>query len=138
MGVEALEGLMKRIEPVRLDDDVLFALLVYSGYLRKSPLASPKTKETAARLLEQQFSIPGSPTKEKFIIDSILQKYLRPLFSKSKPASVTASGRRAEYPDTPTRGESMPDDSALTKPWKYTDLRAIPALFWVIHEADVS
>jgi hypothetical protein len=91
------------------------------------------------RLLEQQFSIPGSPTKEEFLTEKVLQQYLRPLFSKSKPASITASGRKAEYTDSAaTRGESMPEESALTKPWKYTDLRAIPAIEWAVREADVS
>jgi hypothetical protein len=137
MGIELLGGLMERlVRPVRLDDEVLYALLVRTD--QRTTWGSRESTAMALALLEEQFSIPGSPTKEQFITDSVLQRYLRPLFSKSKPSSITASGRKAEYQDTATRGESMPDDSALTKPWKYTDLRAIPALEWAVREADVS
>ncbi len=137
MGIEALEALIKQAEPVRLEDEVLFALLVYTD--ETTTWGSPQTKASAAELLEQQLNIPGSLAKEQFITESILQNYLRPLFSKSKPSSITASGRKAEYQDTAaSRGEGIPDDSALTKPWKYTDLRAIPAMGWAVREADVS
>lgn len=134
--MEIIEGFMKRVEPMQLDDEVLFAFLVYSD--ENKTWASPKTKETARQLLEQQFSLPGGHTKEQFLTETLLQSYLRPLFSKCKPSSVTASGRKAEYADSDDRGESLPDDSARTKPWKYTDLRALPALAWAIREADVS
>ncbi len=137
MGVEALEALMKQVGPVRLEDEVLFALLVYTD--KTTTWGSPQTKASAAKLLEQQLNTPGSLGKDQFIAESILQNYLRPLFSKSKPSSITASGRKAEYHDTAaTRGEGIPDDSALTKPWKFTDLRAIPAMKWAVREADVS
>jgi hypothetical protein len=138
VGIQILEELMKRLEDaVRLDDEVLYALLVYTDEMHT--WCGRETKASVQRLLEQQFSIPGSPTKEEFLTEKVLQQYLRPLFSKSKPASITASGRKAEYTDSAaTRGESMPEESALTKPWKYTDLRAIPAIEWAVREADVS
>jgi hypothetical protein len=133
-----MEELMKQLQdPVRLDDEVLYALIVYTDEL--PTWCSPANKARAQRLLEQQFSVPGSPTKEEFLTEKVLQHYLRPLFSKSKPSSITASGRKAEYTDSAaTQGESMPDESALTKPWKYTDLRAVPAFAWALREADVS
>ncbi|KAK4103520.1 hypothetical protein N658DRAFT_494005 [Parathielavia hyrcaniae] len=135
-GVQALEALLKRTDDtVRLDDDVLYTLLVYTD--DDQSWASRETKASARELLEQQFSVPGSPTKEQFLTETLLQHYLRPLFSKSEPSSITASGRKAEYTDSAaTRAATMPDESALTKPWKYTDLRAIPALAWAVREAD--
>jgi hypothetical protein len=124
-------------DPVRLDDEVLYALLVYTD--NTFTRCSPQVTARATALLEQQFGVPGSPTKEQFLTDTVLQKYLRPLFSKSKPSSITASGRKAEYTDSSAiRGENIPEESALTKPWKYTDQRAIPAFAWAVHEADVS
>jgi hypothetical protein len=125
-------------DPVRLDEEVLYALLVYTDNTLTT-WCSPPTTAKATALLEQQFSVPGSPTKEQFLTDAVLQKYLRPLFSKSKPSSITASGRKAEYTDSAAaRGENMPEESPLTKPWKYTDQRAIPALAWAVRTADVS
>ncbi|KAK4151349.1 mitochondrial CCA tRNA nucleotidyltransferase [Chaetomidium leptoderma] len=136
-GIQALEALMAQTDgPVRLDDEVLYALLVYAD--ETQTWGSPETTASASRLLEQQLDMPGgAPTREQFLTETVLQHYLRPLFSKSKPSSITASGRRAEYADNAAgRGESIPEESALTKPWKYTDLRAIPAVAWAVREAD--
>jgi hypothetical protein len=131
----ALEALIKQ-NPVRLDDEVLYTILPYTDETQTE--GSHETEAIANRLLEQQFSIPGSSTKEEFLTETVLQAYLRPLFSKSKPSSITASGRKAEYTDGGSKAESMPDESAVTKPWKYTDMRAIPAVAWAVRKADVS
>jgi hypothetical protein len=136
LGIQSLEALMKLASPVRLDDEVLLTLVAFADQTRD--WTTPEAKAAATRLLEQQFR-DAMPTKEHFITEVVLQSYLRPLFSRAKPASITASGRKAEYADSSAaRGENIPDDSALTKPWKYTDLRAIPAVAWAVHEADVS
>jgi hypothetical protein len=132
----ALEALIKQYL-VRLDDEVLYTILAYTEETQTD--GSHNTEAIADRLLEQQFNIQGSSTKEEFLTETVLQAYLRPLFSKSKPSSITASGRKAEYTDgLGSKAESMPDESAVTKPWKYTDMRAIPAVAWAVREADVS
>ncbi|KAH6856481.1 hypothetical protein B0I37DRAFT_301774 [Chaetomium sp. MPI-CAGE-AT-0009] len=136
LGIAALEALMKQLTtPVRLEDEVLYTLLAYTDKPQSG--GSHETEIITSRLLEQQFNVPGSSTKEQFLTETVLQAYLRPLFSKSKPASITTSGRKAEYTDSAaSKGESMPDESAVTKPWKYTDMRAIPAVAWAVREAD--
>jgi hypothetical protein len=136
LGISAIERLVDLVHAVPLHDEVLITLLVYTD--EKCQWISPDARRRASSILEQQFNAAGI-TKEQFITDVILQRYLRPVFSGSRPASITASGRKAEYTDSAaTRGESIPDDTALTKPWKYTDRRAIPALAWAVREADVS
>lgn len=72
------------------------------------------------------------------LIDAILKEYLRPAFSKSRPKAVTASGRRAEFPeeDDPHRG--LADDTKEVRPWKYEDHRGIPVFHWVVLSTDVS
>ena len=80
----------------------------------------------------------------KFIVERVLQGYLRPLFSRSKPASITSSGRKAEYRSDDdakanSRGQTgLAEDDAETKPWKFGDLRAVPVVNWVVGNADVS
>lgn len=71
------------------------------------------------------------------LIDAILKEYLRPAFSKSRPKAVTASGRKAEFPeeDDPHRG--LADDTKEVKPWKYEDHRAIAVFHWVVLSTDV-
>lgn len=72
------------------------------------------------------------------LIETILKDYLRPAFSKSRPKAVTASGRKAEFPeeDDPHRG--LTDDTKEVKPWKYEDHRAIVVFHWVVLTTDVS
>lgn len=69
--------------------------------------------------------------------EDILKGYLRPLFSKSRPKAVTASGRKAEFPeeDDPHRG--LTDETKEVKPWKYADHRAITVFEWVVSTATV-
>ncbi|KAK4238163.1 mitochondrial CCA tRNA nucleotidyltransferase [Achaetomium macrosporum] len=134
LGISALEALVKQAHAVQLDDEVLVTLLFFTDDTRR--WVNPDARKGANRILEQHFNA-ASPTKEQVITEVVLQRYLRPVFSRSKPASITASGRKAEYTDgTANRGESIPDDTALTKPWKYTDFRAIPAVAWAVREAD--
>lgn len=137
-GLQAIEILTSQHQTIRLDDDVLLTLLSFTD--DSESWHSNNRGIIATRVLEQQFALPGAtPTKDQFLADTVLQRYLRPLFSRSKPASVTASGRKAEYSEGAlSRGESMPDESVRTKPWKYNDLRAIPAVAWAVHEVQVS
>lgn len=138
LGVQVFEALVNQSTQARLDDDVLLTLVALADG-RAQDWADPETAALAGRILESEFVATNGPAKEDFITETVLQRYLRPLFSRSKPSSITASGRKAEYTDSsaPSRGQSMPDDSAQTKPWKYIDLRAVPAVAWAVNEADV-
>ncbi|GAB1319043.1 hypothetical protein MFIFM68171_09253 [Madurella fahalii] len=133
LGLQIFDAVMNQAGQPALDDDILLTLLAFTDETQEWSTAD--TAKTASALISQYFDT-GSATKEHFITERALQHYLRPLFSKSKPSSVTASGRKAEYADTNARGHGIPDDSAQTKPWKYTDLRAIPVVAWAVNEAD--
>ena len=119
--------------PGRLDDAALLTTIAFAD--ESEPWATEATSKLASELLTQQ--LDEDTVKRQFIAEAILRDYLRPLFSKSRPATVTASGRKAEYID-PERQSGLPDDSRKTKPWKYEDLRAIPVLSWAVEAADVS
>ncbi|KAL2135876.1 hypothetical protein VTI74DRAFT_6475 [Chaetomium olivicolor] len=133
LGLKVLEALIKQFSPGRLDDEVLLTLLALTDEAQE--WSNPEIATISGTLLEQYFNT-GALSKEQFITDTVLQRYLRPLFSRSKPASITASGRKAAYADNSATHGQIPDDTAVTKPWKYTDLRAIPAAAWAVHEAD--
>ncbi|KAL2267728.1 hypothetical protein VTJ83DRAFT_5005 [Remersonia thermophila] len=135
-GLQALKTLASQHPTVRLDDDVLLTLIAYADAAEPWSADDDHRRAVAARLVEQQLGIPGA-SKEAFLAETVLQRHLRPLFSRSKPPSITASGRKAEYPEGGAgRGESMPDESLRTKPWKYGDLRAVPAVAWAVREVD--
>ncbi|KAK4193799.1 hypothetical protein QBC35DRAFT_6758 [Podospora australis] len=118
------------------EDDILLTLIAYADP-SSSSFSSLQTSDALAQTLKSHFN-HGSQ-KDEFITKTLLGSYLRPLFSASKPSSITASGRKKEYPDSDILDRaqgSMPDDTPATKPWKYTDLRAIPVFCWAVSEAD--
>lgn len=136
--LQALELLVAKTNPPEIAADqvllTLAAFTVNTPDWRLSDQDSRRASTVLAQLLGS-----GDNAKETFIVEGILQRHLRPLFSKSKPTSVTESGRKAEFTDPAAgRGEGIPDDSAATKPWKYLDFRAIPLVAWAVDEANVS
>lgn len=136
VGLYALTQLWNRSSKSRddiLDTDGLVTLIALSD--TSESWTTPTTASLATHLLEQQLAALDITA---FLVESILKGYLQTLFSKSRPAAVTASGRKAEFPDDDLdRKQGLPDDSRQTKPWKYEDLRSIPALAWAISQADV-
>ncbi|KAH8912820.1 hypothetical protein BR93DRAFT_922790 [Coniochaeta sp. PMI_546] len=135
LGLYALTQLWNRASKSRddiLDTDGLVTLIALSD--TSESWTTPTTASLASHLLEQQLATLDITT---FLVESILKGYLQTLFSKSRPAGVTASGRKAEFPDDDLdRKQGLPDDSRQTKPWKYEDLRSIPVLAWAISQAD--
>lgn len=136
LGLLLLKDLVEETKPARLCDEALLTIVAFAD--ETQDWGAPETAAIAAVLLLGQLLTASRLTQEQFISETILQRHLRPLFSRSKPASLTASGRKAAYADSSAaRGQSIPDDTAQTKPWKYTDLRAIPAVAWAVSHADV-
>lgn len=133
-GLSVLEVLTEHGE-AKLSDDVLLTVLAFTA-----PGESFRPEETipglAFDIVESQFGRQDIDL-EVFVVDTILKGYLRPLFSKSKPASVTASGRRAEFPEEGDAHRGLDEETAQTKPWKYADLRAVPAFQWAVTVASV-
>ena len=120
----------------RLSEESMITVLSFTSV--KDPWTA--TKETAALaddIVELQFCRPDY-NFEVFVVDTILKGYLRPLFSKSKPASVTSSGRKAEFPEDSDAHRGLEQETAQSKPWKYADLRAIPVFHWAVTVAFVS
>lgn len=98
--------------------------------------------ESARQLLGQAFAAADATAKPRWIVDGILKQYLRPLFARSRPATITESGRKTEYSSSGGGGGGAKTDgshseSPRNKPWKYVDLRAISVFSWAVHEADV-
>ncbi|OIW32451.1 hypothetical protein CONLIGDRAFT_712778 [Coniochaeta ligniaria NRRL 30616] len=115
-----------------LDSDSLATLIALSD--TSESWTTPTTAVLASNLLQQQLATLDPTT---FLVETILKGYLQTLFSKSRPPTVTASGRKAAFPDDDlARKQGLPDDSARTKPWKYADLRSLSVLAWAIAQAD--
>ncbi|KAK4215666.1 mitochondrial CCA tRNA nucleotidyltransferase [Rhypophila decipiens] len=119
-------------------DQVLLTLIACTSreHSEEDTWTSPEIAKQADAALVKVLPVGGS-SRDQFITGGILERYLRPLFSKTKrPAAITASGRKAAYSDDDDREQGLPDDSWVTKPWKFTDHRAIPVFAWAVDQAD--
>lgn len=109
-----------------------------SAYFRSSSSFQPIGAGTRPGKVSQQTE------QERFITEDVLTSFLRPLFAKSRPTTVTASGRPAAFPEPPSRysqGDGFggdADDIAVTKPWKYKHRYAVAIFEWAVENADVS
>ncbi|KAK4462778.1 hypothetical protein QBC42DRAFT_326296 [Cladorrhinum samala] len=131
LGLRALSALVT-LSTIRLDPECLLTVISFTDPSQE--WSTSESAQLASAILSTQ-----KISKEEFIPQQVLQRYLRPLFSKSKPASVTPSGRKTAYPDqSREHGGGMPDDISETKPWKFTDLRAVPIVAWAVTEANDS
>ncbi|KAI1818344.1 hypothetical protein GGS20DRAFT_581455 [Poronia punctata] len=80
--------------------------------------------------------------RQRFVTEDALTGFLRPLFVKSRPTTVTASGRPAAFPEPPSRyaqGDGFggaADDVTNTKPWKYARRYAVTVFEWAVDSAD--
>ncbi|KAI6431010.1 hypothetical protein MCOR21_004243 [Pyricularia oryzae] len=100
------------------------------------PWTTPAASQLAREIIEAIVSATDV-NKDAVIVDRVLKDYLRPLFTKSKPATVTDSGRKAHFaPEPETTGGVLDRETRAAKPWKHVDLRAVPAFAWAVKQAD--
>lgn len=83
----------------------------------------------ASHLLDT--SLSGGRTRD-FIVGSILQDYLRPLFSKST-SKVTESGRPSQFRNQ----EHVQRDGLEPPSWKKQGPKAIAVLRWAVKTSEV-
>lgn len=151
-GLEILDMLTRDHPPEALHNSNLLLTLISFTDPPTSPESwtTPETRALATSILGRQLlssasSAAAAPSDHHhqqedlvlLVVDIVLKTYLRPLFSKSRPATVTSSGRRAAFQGErdPLRG--LGDETAAVKPWKYADHRAIPALHFAVRKAEV-
>ncbi|OTA97447.1 hypothetical protein M434DRAFT_275359 [Hypoxylon sp. CO27-5] len=135
LGLRTIKQLTKTplTPPFRLRHSTLLRLTAFTD--EADPWATAESSALARNLIEAQLQVPGESQARSFIVEEILTGFLRPLFSKSRPAAITASGRKAEYVE-PSRYESIDRETPETKPWKYTHRYAITVFAWAVQHAD--
>lgn len=137
--------------PILLSDAALLTVISFTDL--SDPWTTPDAHELATSLLERQLSGRRSGSnsnsssssssnddlpQQEFLVEYILKTYLRPLFSKSRPKTVTASGRKAEFPDEHDPHRGLSDETRDVKPWKYVDHRVITVFSWTVQNSDAS
>ncbi|KAI1135035.1 hypothetical protein F5Y05DRAFT_190239 [Hypoxylon sp. FL0543] len=135
LGLRAIEKLTKipSDQQLQLRRSTLLHLTAYTE--AADPWATAESSALAQDLLDTQLQSLGESQTRTFVVEEILTKFLRPLFSKSRPPAVTASGRKAEYVE-PARYDSIDRETPETKPWKYTHRYAVTVFAWAVQHAD--
>lgn len=143
-GLEILQIFSDEYHAV-FSDDTLFTIIAFSDAWWQEPSSETvrtdraqepfpwtgrETSNVARRALEQQFT--RQPPLPDLLAETVLKGYLRPLFSRSRPKNVTASGRKAAFADEDDAPGDLRDESRQAKPWKYADHRAIAVFQWTI------
>ncbi|ROW07998.1 hypothetical protein VPNG_06114 [Cytospora leucostoma] len=129
LGLEVLQVLSEEFS-AKFSEDTICTVLSFTD------LTDPWTTQEAFDLANAVIAEQVLRYRDRAVLnEDILKGYLRPLFSKARPKTVTASGRKAAFPeeDDPHRG--LTDETKDVKPWKYADHRAITVFEWVVSTA---
>ncbi|KAI0854093.1 hypothetical protein F5Y00DRAFT_876 [Daldinia vernicosa] len=136
LGLLALDALTKtpsKPAPLQLPHPVLLRVTAFTN--AADPWTTAESRSLSHSLLEAQLQQLGDSQTRAFIAEDILTSFLRPLFSKSRPAAITASGRKAEFVE-PSRYDGASRESPETKPWKYAHRYAVTVFAWAVERAD--
>ncbi|KAG7121434.1 hypothetical protein HYQ45_014616 [Verticillium longisporum] len=76
--------------------------------------------------------------RQDSILTSILEDVLRPLFSRSKSARITTTGRKSQYPWQAQQNEAVfnKDDTADTTAWKSAHPWALSVYSWTVANSE--
>ncbi|KAI1205859.1 uncharacterized protein F4807DRAFT_254634 [Annulohypoxylon truncatum] len=137
LGLQAIEQLTNAPikPPFQLRSSVLLRLTAFTDVA--DPWTSAESSALASGLLETQLQILDESQTKTLIVEDILTTFIRPIFSKSRSAAVTASGRKAEYVE-PSRYDTLDRETPETKPWKYAHRYAITVFSWAVQHSDPS
>jgi len=73
----------------------------------------------------------------EFIVDFLLQAFIRPIFSSSRPSTITSTGRKAMPSSAPVKSLDVGAERR-NKPWKYDTVYAVTVLEWAVLNSTVS
>ncbi|KAM3440360.1 hypothetical protein NHJ13734_003299 [Beauveria thailandica] len=114
-------------EAKHVDNALLLYIAPYTD--AGQPWTTQSAASTAKRLLDRYLS---GQKEQEFIIGSVLQSHLRPLFSKSSSASVTAQGRPALYRAPPPPAGFHAQKAA----WKEAGPHIITLFDWAVQASE--
>ncbi|XDG09944.1 hypothetical protein ABKA04_009559 [Annulohypoxylon sp. FPYF3050] len=137
LGLQAIEQLINAPiqAPLQLRPLVLLRLAAFTD--AADPWTTAESSALARKLLEAQLQTLDESKIKSLIVEEILTTFLRPLFSKSRSAAVTASGRKAEFVEL-SRYDTVDRETPETKPWKYAHRYAVTIFSWAVEHSDAT
>ncbi|KAH7355234.1 hypothetical protein BKA65DRAFT_497960 [Rhexocercosporidium sp. MPI-PUGE-AT-0058] len=134
-GVLGLQSLLKLLtlsdhsQPsTAISNQILISILAFTS--PRDIWSTPTSLSTTAELLAVP-SIQRTLQEPEFIPADVLQRFIRPLFSASKPSTVTSAGRKAMPTSAPLKRYDFNEERA-NKPWMYEKVYAITILEWAV------
>jgi hypothetical protein len=115
-----------------ISPQILRSLLAFTS--SRDSWTTPLSLSTTAAILSRY----QQQTQSKdFIVDYVLQGFIRPLFSKAKPEAVTASGRKAMPSSAPRRRFDVKDEEERTRPWMHDVPQTVSIFEWAVKSSSV-
>ncbi|KAG9234059.1 hypothetical protein BJ875DRAFT_462668 [Amylocarpus encephaloides] len=137
LGIPLLNTLLLGLpssRPSSLPEPILLTLISFSSPSPYAPWTSPSLSCVASDILAkytiQTLTLP-------FLSAHLLTTIIRPLFSVSKPETITSSGRKAMTPSAPQR-TGTENLQRSRKPWKYEAVYSIAVFAWVVDNIPAS
>lgn len=116
----------------QLDPNILTAILAFTSS------RDSWTTSAAQGLAQSLLSFYTSQIHSKeFIIDHVIQSFIRPLFSKSKPEAITSTGRKAMPTSAPPKKHDVAELDRGSRPWKYEAPYSVTVFAWAVNNASV-
>lgn len=135
LGLQSLRilGNLHSDSNTQLDARILLAIIAFSS--TRDLWTTPSSLRIAKQLLTSHSSIIKS---SKFINEDVLQSFIRPLFSKSKPSAITSTGRQAMPTSAPPKRYNIQEQDRSSRPWKYDAVYSTTVFVWTVENASVS
>jgi len=134
IGLKAIRTLQDLYPSSPLPDQILLSLLAFAS--SHDPWTTPSSLFDSTHML----SSPSQSIRlhsQDFIIQFLLQSFIRPLFSKSKPSTVTAAGRKAMPSSGPQPKYDVSEMDRKSRPWKYDAIYSVTVFGWAIQNVPV-
>ena len=131
LAMQSLLTIQALLSPVTYPE-ILLLLVAFTS--SRDPWTTPLSISTATNLLSK---LSDQAHRKEFIIDFILQKFIRPLFSKSKLEAITTTGRKAMPSSAPLRRFDVRDADERTKPWTIDVPYAVTVFEWTVANSSV-
>ncbi|KAI0131979.1 hypothetical protein BJ170DRAFT_679875 [Xylariales sp. AK1849] len=131
IGLSVLETLCDEARADLGGGRVLLAMTAFTN--SQDPWTTKESSTLSQALLNKQLVEAGQRTE--FITEIILNGFLRTQFSKSRPSTITASGRKAEFIEATRYGSMDAESDETSKPWKHKHRYAITIFEWAVLNA---
>ncbi|RDW80823.1 hypothetical protein BP5796_05521 [Coleophoma crateriformis] len=132
-GLDAITNLIQLDTHValKLENQVLLSLIAFTD--KRDVWTSQKSLSKAQAILSR---CSEQVRSKEFLVDFLLRETIQPLFSKTKPAAITSTGRKAMPTSAPPRRFETADMDPANKPWKFKDLWAVTVFNWIVDHTE--